>query len=77
MKILELVFKTEQHKVRTLQLNYANQNLEASKVEDLMKRISALEMFKKDGINLYATPVAARYAENSKYPIFGEIKKVA
>ncbi|USS86140.1 hypothetical protein M3M38_05435 [Fructilactobacillus cliffordii] len=39
-----------------------------------MKRIAALEMFKKDGVNLYATPVAARYAENNKYPIFGAIK---
>ncbi|USS86147.1 DUF2922 domain-containing protein [Fructilactobacillus cliffordii] len=77
MKILELVFKTEQHKVRTLQLNYANQNLEADKVQDLMKRISDLDMFKNDGINLYATPVAARYAENSKYPIFGDVKQVA
>ncbi|USS89216.1 DUF2922 domain-containing protein [Fructilactobacillus cliffordii] len=74
MKLLELVFKSEQHKVRTLQLNYANQNLEAAQVEDLMKRIAALEMFKKDGVNLYATPVAARYAENNKYPIFGAIK---
>nr|WP_289847040.1 DUF2922 domain-containing protein [Fructilactobacillus ixorae] len=72
-----MVFKTEQYKVRTLQLNYANQNSEVAKVEDLMNLISALEMFKKDGINLYATPVATRYAENSKYPIFGYFKQVA
>ncbi|USS90647.1 DUF2922 domain-containing protein [Fructilactobacillus carniphilus] len=77
MKILELVFNTEQRKVRTLQLNYADQNLEAAQVEALMKRIVDLEMFKKDGVNLYATPVAARYAENNKYPLFGTIKPAA
>ncbi|ANZ57422.1 DUF2922 domain-containing protein [Fructilactobacillus lindneri] len=74
MKILELVFKSEQHKIRTMKLNYTNQNLQEAETKALMNRIVALEMFKKDGINLYATPVAARYAESKSYPIFDESK---
>lgn len=77
MKILELVFKTEQHKVRSLKFNYANQNLTDNEVRGLMKRISDLDMFEKDGVKLYATPVGARYLDRQNYSIFDDTQKTA
>ncbi|EKK20831.1 hypothetical protein B808_991 [Fructilactobacillus florum 8D] len=77
MKVLELVFKSEQHKLRTLKLNYANQDLQSTETKALMQRIAALEMFQKDGVQLYVTPVAARYSDNQVSPIFDDSKPVA
>ncbi|WP_395350153.1 DUF2922 domain-containing protein [Fructilactobacillus sanfranciscensis] len=77
MKILEFIFKSEEHKVRTIKFNYANQDLTETSAKALMERISALEMFQKDGVKLYAAPVSARYLDNKNYPIFDDSKKVA
>ena len=45
MKILEFIFKSEEHKVRTIKFNYAKQDLTETSAKALMERISALEMF--------------------------------
>ncbi|WP_429970437.1 DUF2922 domain-containing protein [Fructilactobacillus sp. Tb1] len=75
MKVLEFVFKSEQHKVRTMRFNYANQDLTEANAKSLMERISALEMFQKDGIKQYVTPVGARYLDHRNYTIFDDSKK--
>ncbi|WP_395319192.1 DUF2922 domain-containing protein [Fructilactobacillus frigidiflavus] len=76
MKILEFVFKSEEHKVRTIKFNYAKQDLDETGAKALMERITALEMFQKDGVKLYATPVGARYLDHRNYTIFDDSKKV-
>ncbi|UDM32044.1 DUF2922 domain-containing protein [Lentilactobacillus laojiaonis] len=70
MKHLELVFATSENKLKTLSLNYANEDLDAGTVQKAMNQISELKMFEKDGIRYFDKPVAARYAENVVDPIF-------
>lgn len=70
MRNLELVFKSDENKVKTIKLSYASSTLGEAVVKNAMDRIAKLEMFQKDGVNLYNTPVCARYVEIKKYPIY-------
>lgn len=56
MKQLEMVFKSQNNKVRTLRLSYVNQELDAIKVKEAMTKIAELKMFKQNGEYLYVTP---------------------
>lgn len=70
MRKLELVFKSSDDKVKTMTINYASDSLDNVKVQEQMQQIAALNMFQKDGINLYATPVAAQYRSTTIDPLF-------
>ncbi|KRL20331.1 DUF2922 domain-containing protein [Lentilactobacillus kisonensis] len=70
MKKLELVFKSSDDKLKTMTINYANDTLEGTDVQKQMSQIAALNMFQKDGVNLYATPVAAQYRSTNIESLF-------
>ncbi|TPR50376.1 DUF2922 domain-containing protein [Apilactobacillus micheneri] len=70
MKKLELVFKSEDQKVKTLRLNYVSDKLDNETLQSAMNRIGALKMFKVNGMNQYQIPVAARYVNTNTETIF-------
>ncbi|TPR51084.1 DUF2922 domain-containing protein [Apilactobacillus micheneri] len=70
MKKLELVFKSEDQKVKTLRLNYVSSKLDNEALISAMNRIGALKMFKVNGMNQYQVPVAARYVDTNTETIF-------
>ncbi|GAA6236882.1 DUF2922 domain-containing protein [Apilactobacillus micheneri] len=70
MKKLELVFKSEDQKVKTLRLNYVSGQLDNEALQSAMNRIGALKMFKVNGMNQYQVPVAARYIDTNTDTIF-------
>ncbi|MCF6515225.1 DUF2922 family protein [Lactobacillus sp. S2-2] len=70
MKQLEMVFKSQNNKVRTLRLSYVNEELNEEKVKEAMNKIAKLRMFKQNGEYLYETPVSANYTETNDYSIF-------
>ncbi|TPR26150.1 DUF2922 domain-containing protein [Apilactobacillus micheneri] len=70
MKKLELVFKSEDQKVKTLRLNYVSGQLDNETLQSAMNRIGALKMFKVNGMNQYQVPVAARYIDTNSETIF-------
>lgn len=70
MKKLELVFKSEDQKVKTLRLNYVSGKLDNETLQSAMNRIGALKMFKVNGMNQYQVPVAARYIDTNTDTIF-------
>ncbi|TPR43665.1 DUF2922 domain-containing protein [Apilactobacillus micheneri] len=70
MKKLELVFKSEDQKVKTLRLNYVSGKLDNEALQSAMNRIGALKMFKVNGMNQYQVPVAARYIDTNSETIF-------
>lgn len=72
MKQLEMVFKSQNNKVRTLRLSYVNQELDAIKVKEAMTKIAELKMFKQNGEYLYVTAVSANYTETKDQSIFSE-----
>ena len=70
MKKLELIFKSSDDKTKTFTLNYAAGDLTAEKVTAQMDAIAALKLFDKNGVNPYATALAARYVETTASPLF-------
>ncbi|TPR18014.1 DUF2922 domain-containing protein [Apilactobacillus timberlakei] len=70
MKKLELVFKSEDQKVKTLRLNYVSSKLDNEALLSAMNRIGALKMFRVNGMNQYQVPVAARYVDTNTETIF-------
>lgn len=61
MRTLELVFKSSDDKTKTLSISYAQDGLKGVDVQKKMQEIASLNMFDKDGVNPYQTPVAAKY----------------
>lgn len=74
MKHLELIFAASDKKIKTMRLNYVNEELDGATVRAAMDQISALEMFERDGVKQYAEPLAARYSQTINEPIF-DIRK--
>jgi len=70
MSKLELIFESSDHKIKTLQLNYAKDGLTDKVALAQMNKIAALKMFDKDGTNPYVKPVAARYSATMRNTIF-------
>ncbi|MBX0342897.1 DUF2922 domain-containing protein [Lactiplantibacillus plantarum] len=69
MKTLDLSFKTSTNKVHHLKLHYANDNLSKDVVSKAMADLAATNLFVKDGENLVAEPLAAKYVETIETPI--------
>ncbi|AEB72826.1 DUF2922 domain-containing protein [Lentilactobacillus buchneri] len=70
MRKLELVFKTSDEKLKTLSINYANGELTGDTVNKAMTEIAKLKMFDRDGIDPYATPIAAQYRKTEIDKLF-------
>ncbi|WP_318766677.1 DUF2922 domain-containing protein [Lactiplantibacillus carotarum] len=69
MKTLDLSFKTSLNKVHHIKLHYANDNLSKEIVTKAMADLAATKLFGKDGENLVAEPLAAKYVETIETPI--------
>jgi len=69
MKTLDLSFKTSLNKVHHVKLHYANDNLSKEVVSKAMAELVATKLFTKDGENLVAEPLAAKYIETIETPI--------
>ncbi|RRK09481.1 DUF2922 domain-containing protein [Lactiplantibacillus garii] len=69
MKTLDLSFKTSLNKVHHIKLHYANDNLTEDVVKKAMADLAATKLFAKDGENLVAEPLAAKYVETVETPI--------
>ena len=70
MRKLELVFKTSDEKLKTLSINYANGELNGDTVNKAITEIAKLKMFDRDGIDPYATPIAAQYRKTEIDKLF-------
>ncbi len=70
MKKLEMVFKSSDDKTKTFTLGYASQNLSEEVVTQQMKAIADLKLFDRNGVNPYATPLAAKYVDTVTQEIF-------
>ncbi|MCQ2569873.1 MAG: DUF2922 domain-containing protein [Limosilactobacillus sp.] len=69
MKVLDLIFKSNQGKLHTLKLNYVNENLAEATVKQAMEQISQSELFKKGDEIIYATPIKAKYVTTTDNPV--------
>lgn len=70
MRKLELVFKSSDEKLKTLSISYANGELNEDTVSKAMADISNLKMFDRDGVDPYATPIAAQYRKTDITKLF-------
>ena len=61
MKTLNLTFKGSLGKTHVMKLHYASDQLDAKTVQAAMDQIANAHLFAKDGEELYATPVSAKY----------------
>ncbi|ETY74688.1 DUF2922 domain-containing protein [Lactiplantibacillus fabifermentans] len=69
MKTLDMSFKTSAHKVHHLKLRYASDDLSKEVVAKAMADLTAAQLFSKEGVNLAAEPLAAKYVETVETPI--------
>ncbi|GAA6112901.1 MAG: DUF2922 domain-containing protein [Apilactobacillus sp.] len=70
MRKLELTFKSENGKNKTLSLNYVDGKLDTSVVMPAMQRLSAMNIFQDESGNLYKTPVAAKIVDTQNSSLF-------
>ena len=69
MKTLDMSFKTSTAKIHHLKLHYASDGLTKEVVAKAMADLAATQLFTKDGVNLVAEPIAAKYVETVETPI--------
>ncbi|MFB9769743.1 DUF2922 domain-containing protein [Lactiplantibacillus modestisalitolerans] len=69
MKTLDLSFKTSQNKVHHFKVHYANDNLAPAVVQQAMADLVTAKLFSKNGENLLAEPLAAKYVETVETPV--------
>lgn len=77
MRVLNLTFKGSLGKKHSLKLSYASGELDAETVRQAMNEIAQANLFTKDGENIYATPVAAKYIDTISTVIFNDEQKEA
>ena len=75
-KTLRLNFQNGQGRTKSLTLANALDNLEADKIKEAMKKIADSNVFEKDGVTIYATPVSANYIERTVTPVFDDSEAV-
>ena len=75
-KTLKLAFQNGKGKSTSLTLANALDNLETDKIKDAMKKIADSNVFEKDGVTIYATPVGASYIERTVTPVFDDSEAV-
>ena len=69
MKTLDMSFKTSTNKIHHMKLRYASDGLTKEVVAKARADLAASNLFVKDGANLLAAPVAAKYVETVETPI--------
>lgn len=72
MKVLHLVFKGSLGKRHTIKVPYAVDGLTAETVKGVMDKIVATKLFAKDGEELYAFPVSAKYVTTTEEAVLEE-----
>ena len=73
MKTLNLTFKSNRGKKHLLKLSYASENLSAETVRQAMDQLSTINAFtNKEGENIYATPVSAKYVDTVSTVLFND-----
>lgn len=75
-KTLKLAFQNGKGKSTSLTLANALDNLEEDKIKDAMSKIANANVFEKDGVTVYATPVSAAYIERTVTPVFDDSEAV-
>lgn len=61
MKSLNLIYKGSLGKTHQLKLNYVKEGLTKDEIMTQMKALAGSKLFAKDGEQLYAQPIAAKY----------------
>lgn len=78
MKTLNLTFKSNCGKKHLLKLSYASENLSAETVRQAMDQLSTINAFtNKEGENIYATPVSAKYVDTVSTVLFNDERPAA
>lgn len=68
-KVLKLIFKNGDGKESVIVLHNPK-DVDADTAKAVMQKIVDTNIFEKDGLNLYATIVGAKYYETQNTPIF-------
>lgn len=68
-KVLKLIFKNGDGKESVIVLHNPK-DVDADTAKAVMQKIVDTNIFEKDGLNLYATIVGAKYYETQSTPIF-------
>lgn len=78
MKTLNLTFKGSLGKKHLLKLSYASESLSAETVRQAMDQLSSAGAFTgKDGENIYATPISAKYVDTVSTVLFNDERPTA
>ena len=70
MKILQLIFSDSEGKNQRINPVIASHSLTAEEVQEMMRRLSELNLSVKEGVTLYAYPLGAKYIETTETVLF-------
>ena len=76
-KTLKLTFLNGEKKKDSITLADAVDNLTEDQVRGAMKTIASANVFEKDGVAYYKTPVSASYVEHTVTDVFNDNAKKA
>lgn len=72
MKSLNLTYKGSLGKTHLLKLNYVKDGLTKEQIAQQMEALSNSQLFTKDGEQLYAQPVSAKYVTTTEEVILNK-----
>lgn len=70
MKKLHLTFFNSEGKKHKMIPRIANENLDATKIQQVMEEISGAALFVKNGVTLFVAPASAKYVETIETELF-------
>ncbi|MBO0481457.1 DUF2922 domain-containing protein [Candidatus Enterococcus courvalinii] len=70
MKKLQLIFSDSEGKNQRINPVIASNSLTAGEVQEMMRRLSELNLSVKEGVTLYAQPLSAKYIETIETILF-------
>lgn len=70
--VLKMKFRDNKGGFQYMSIAHPKPNLDAKKVRQAMELVSASNMFVKDDLQMYVTPVAAYYISTTKEPLFAD-----
>ncbi|ANZ60233.1 hypothetical protein AYR62_00980 [Secundilactobacillus paracollinoides] len=68
--VLQLIFKGEDEKLHTFSFNKAVPDLDEATVNKAMATVTSLDMFQKDGVQLYLNVISAAYVDTVTRGLF-------
>ncbi|KLI76195.1 DUF2922 domain-containing protein [Lacticaseibacillus casei] len=77
MKTLIFSFKSEAGKATSIRINKYDAEITADQAQQFADAVAQAQAFKKEGMNLYATPVSAKVTETNSTDLFTTEKKPA